>query len=100
MLSPTAKWFSARKLAPRIVEQRPVRLEVVEAAPPCWQVPALELHDPAIEPDPRQGRLAAVPNEVHHRSGAGGDERGDIRLEHLRAHPEVLAGGNSPVFPR
>ena len=89
---PDGEVVLGKKAAPPLVKQRAVRLQVVDAAPAFGQVAVLESHHLPEELDTGERRLPAVPAEVHHRTRAGRDERGDVCLEHLASHPERLPG--------
>ena len=78
------------EVAPRLVDQRTVGLQRI-LDPFAVGVPALQLHRPAVEIQPQQQRLAAVPAELHGIDLVGPDVLFYAELQQLVVHHGLAA---------
>ncbi len=78
--------------APLVIEEDAVGLEGVLDPGARLLIFFLELHGPAEEIEPHQGRLASLPGDGHLRNLVGFEKLPDIGLVHLIGHPETTAG--------
>jgi hypothetical protein len=82
----------AEELAPLVGEQRGVRLDGVLHHLAGAAVLLDECQGPTEEADPHQRRLAALPCDGDLGPAVGVEELADVRLEHVIAHAEAVAG--------
>jgi hypothetical protein len=79
------------KLTPLIVQQRAVCLNGVQNALPGFSIPLNVMNGTAKEVDPQEGRLSALPCDVHFTEWLRFQELPNVGLEQLIGHAKPIA---------